>query len=179
MINGRVAAYTTSLNVISCLAICTSVFSFSGIWGITTLSGLSTTTTDSLLIDVSVAIYIVIYIAVVISITIAITIEIYVYNAISIAIDIDIVISIAIDIGIVIPIPITIVVKITFVIAIDVDIILYIAIVFTIGVVSDMGFHLLFHGRDKIFYCIDLSAESRDGWFEMLNYFAIILNIVW
>ena len=84
MTNGRLLAYTTSLHVFSVLSMCPAVLSPSGIWGTTTMSCESTTTTGGFVIDVSISILISI------AIDISILVDIFIAIAISISVTIDI-----------------------------------------------------------------------------------------
>ena len=82
MTNGRVAPYNTSVQIFYSLAMCTSVYTPSGIWRITTLYFLSTNTTVRIVIAV--------YIDTAISIDISIRIAIAFAIEITIAVDIEI-----------------------------------------------------------------------------------------
>ena len=120
MTNYRVAVYTTSVQVIASFAMRPAVCIPSGIFGITTLSCVSTAITGSSFIADS------------IEISITITIEVLAAISIFISISVYIAVVIAIDNGIVV----------TITIAIDVSNVIVIYTYLVIAVIYDTGFYL-------------------------------------
>ena len=106
MSNGRVAACSTIVQVISGLAMCPVVCSPSGIWGITTLSYASTTAMGRVIIVVSIVIaktitvdiIVTVSISIAISIAISISVSIYISIYVSVYISISNTIAIVVDV---------------------------------------------------------------------------------